>query len=137
MSTQQVPERVRTRAAGLAVVGTALHALFGLALFAGYAWYVPAAKRTFDQFGLRVGWLTADVVRVADWVADWRGQLVPLLGLFGALDFALIWLLARRGPFAAPLLWLVGVALLLVGAGALTTYAIEVPMAKLREGLAK
>ncbi len=131
-----LPERTRTRANGLAVVGTGLHVVLGLALFAGYVYYVPAAKKVFNEFGLTLPWITQSVLRLSSWVAEHQLALVLVIGLLAVIDFLVIWALGRRGMFSLPVLWIVVVALLLFGIGALTTYAIESTMTNLREGLA-
>ncbi len=132
-----IPERTRTRANGLAVVGTALHAILGLALFAGYVYYVPAAKKVFDEFGLKLPLVASNVIWLSDWVVEHQRLLVVVIGGCVVADFVVIWAIGRRGLFSLPVLWVLSVALLIVGTGAITTYAIESAMRQLREGLAR
>jgi type IV pilus assembly protein PilC len=127
-----------SRGFALAVVGTAVHAALALVLFAGYVVFVPRAKRTFDEFGLQLPWLTQTVVRLSNWIAEYWWATLPVFGLLGIADFALIRWLARRGGFSAPAaMWVAAVGLFLVGVGAVTLFAVEHPMMKLKEGLAK
>jgi type IV pilus assembly protein PilC len=127
-----------SRGFALAVVGTAVHAALVLALFAGYVVFVPRAKRTFDEFGLQLPWLTQTVIRLSNWIAEYWWATLPVFGLLGIADFALTRWLARRGGFSTPAaMWVVAVGLFLVGVGAVTVFAVQEPMIKLREGLAK
>jgi type II secretory pathway component PulF len=136
MSTTRPPDD-RERGYGLALVGTALHAALVLALLAGFVVFVPRAKRTFDEFGLQVPRLTQTVIRVSNWIAEYWWALVPLFGVLAVIDFLLILWLARRGRFSAPAAWVVAVGLFLVGVGAVVAFAVQEPMIRLREGLAK
>ncbi|MFM8275286.1 MAG: hypothetical protein ACKODX_23540 [Gemmata sp.] len=132
---QALPSETRTRALGLSAVGTTLHAVFGLALLVGYAAYVPAAKRAFDECGVRPPAVTQTVVRLSMWVADNWALLLPAGAAALAADFATTWALARRGRYAV--LWVVAVGVTLVALVGVTTCAAEVPLAKMRAGPAR
>jgi type II secretory pathway component PulF len=125
----------RTRGLGLAVFGALTHAGLALALFGLLVWYVPAAKRTFDEYGLALPLATQSVIRLSNWVAGHWWALGPFL-VFGAVgNFVLLRLLGREGRFG-PLVWIAGGTLVLGAAVALTVVTIELPMTKLREALA-
>lgn len=126
----------RTPGLTLAAAGTLLHAgqLFGL--FVLYVWYVPRSKKTFDEFGLALPWLTQTVVKFSNWVCEYWWTLVPVALFLGAGSFALTVILRKSG-WGAAVLWVAGVALVLLVPAAVAVYAIEFPMMKLREGLAR
>ena len=124
-----------TRGLVLAAIGTALHAGFVLSLFVLYIWFVPARKKTFDEFGLALPWLTQTVIRVSSWIAEYWWATVPLLAFLGVGNFGLLVWLGRHGLFAK--LWIAGVSLVLVALVVVTLGAMELPMMKLKEGLAK
>jgi hypothetical protein len=119
----------------VAVLGTLTHAGPALTLFGLLVWYVPAAKRTFDEYGLALPLATQSVIRLSNWVAAYWWALGPFL-VFGAVgDFVLLRLLGREGRFG-PLVWIAGGMLVLGAAAALTVVTIELPMTRLREALA-
>ncbi len=126
----------QTRGYGLAITGTVLHAALVLGLFVIYLVVVPSAKKTFDQFGLTLPWLTLTVIRVSNWVAEYWWSTVPVFLLAGAADFGLLAWLGVHTRIAA-VLWMVGFALVLSAMIGITLLGIELPMAKLKEGLAK
>ena len=125
-----------SRGFGLATFGTLAHAVLLLGLFVLYVVYVPSAKKTFDEFGMTLPWLTLSVIRLSNWVADNWWMLVPVLVFVGAADF---WMTAGLSAHnrSAAVLWVVSVGLALAAFAALTVFAIEMPMMKLREGLAR
>ncbi len=128
-------ERVERRHGyGFAAFGTLVHAGLVLALFVLYVVVVPAAKRTFDDFGVSLPWASLVVIRTSNWIAAHWWQMAPVIGLLGAADFWLLTALRSRGRRAA-LLWLVGVALVLAALVSVTGVAVELPMATLREAL--
>jgi type II secretory pathway component PulF len=133
MSTTQSPNSSPSFA--IATLGAMAHACLLLVLFALYVVYVPAAKKTFDEFGLTLPWLTLNVIRLSMWIAEYWWALAPAALVFGLADLSFLWVLSARSWRAsllgALLLSLVPVAL--IGA---TTFAIELPKAKLREALA-
>ncbi|MCE9566092.1 MAG: hypothetical protein K8U57_29070 [Planctomycetes bacterium] len=124
----------QTRGLRLPVLGTLLHAGFVFGLLVAYMSYVPDAKRTCDEFGLTLPWLTQTTFKLSMWVSDYWWTLVPVFAVFGVLDFVTIWWLGESGRFSQKA-WIVGVALLLGAIGTTTAVAIELPMMKLREGL--
>src|SRR5262249_22107231 len=130
MST--TPPTDQTRSLTLAVVGTLTHAGLVLGLFVVLIVFVPPAKRTFDEFGVTLPWVTQIVIRISNWVAEYWWTTVPVLLLLGACDFVLMAALSAHNRFGA-LVWLVSVALVLAALIALTQWAIESPITKLRE----
>lgn len=121
---------------GLAIASVVAHVGLLMAVFALYAFIVPAAKRKFDEFGLVLPWLTITVVRLSNWVAEYWWALVPTIPALGAADFGLTaWLSthSRRGALA----WVLCGSLALGSAVAVTTVAIELPSRKLNEALAR
>ena len=85
MSTAQPTGRPLSFA--LAGIGTHAVQLFGLLVL--YVSYVPRAKRTFDEFGMTLPWLTQSVIRLSNWVSEYWWTLVPVALILGAIDFAL------------------------------------------------
>jgi type II secretory pathway component PulF len=134
MST--TPPTDQTRGFALAALGTLAHAGLVLGLFVLYVVYVPAAKKTFDEFGMTLPWATQVAIRLSNWVAEYWWALVPVLLFLGAGDFGLLAGLSARSRLTA-WLWIAGVALALAVLAALTAFAIELPMMKLKEGLAR
>ena len=134
MST--APQTDQTRGFGLATVGTVVPAVLVLTLFVLYVVRVPSAKKTFDEFGLTLPWLTLSVIRVSNWVAEYWWSLGPVLLILGIGHFGLTAALGAHHRFAA-MLWVVGVALFLAALVGLTVFAIELPMMKLKAGLAR
>src|SRR5262249_1092174 len=126
----------QTRGFGLAIAGVVAHVGLVMALFALLAFIVPAAKRTFDEYGMSLPWITQSVIRVSNWVAAFWWALVPVMLLAGAADFGLLTVLGSRNRSAA-LLWIAFASLVLVFAIAVTVMAIELPREKLREGLGR
>lgn len=131
MSPTPPPERPL----GLAIMGTFGPAMLVLSLFVLYLVHVPAAKRTFDEYAMTLPWLTLKVVRISNWVAEYWWALVPVFAVLGAGNFALLVSLGRRSRSAARL-WIAGIALVLIGFAVVTIVAMELPMMKLRQGLA-
>jgi type II secretory pathway component PulF len=107
-----------------------------LALLVLYVSYVPAAKKTFDEYGVTLPLMTQAVIRVSNWLAGYWWALVPVLLLFGAADFGLLGLLRTRGRFTA-VKWVVFFSLVLGLLFAITAVAIELPRAKIRDALAR
>ena len=120
------------RSLRLPLLGALLHAGFAIGLLLMYVSYVPAAKRTFDEYGLSLPWTTVTVIKLSMWVSDKWWMLVPVFIVFGVLDFVAIWWFAEFGRFAQ-IAWVVGIVLVFGVVGTLTTVAIEMPMLKLRE----
>ena len=87
MST--TPPTDQTRGFGLATVGTVVAAVLVLTLFVLYVVRVPSAKKTFDEFGLALPWLTLSVIRVSNWVAEYWWSLAPVLLILGIGHFGL------------------------------------------------
>jgi type II secretory pathway component PulF len=135
MSTTPPPVD-RERSSGLAIVGTVLHGAMVLGLFVLYIASVPRAKKTFDEFGLTLPKVTQYIIRLSNWLAEYWWVLVPFLLLAGVANFLLIRSLGQRSRLL-PVLWVVFVALMLSAIGTMTLVALEIPMVKLREGLAK
>ena len=121
---------------GFAAAGTVFHAALVIALFVIMIGFVPNAKKTFDEFGLTLPWLTLTMIRVSNWVVEYWWALVPLLLILGAGDFGLTAAL-RTHNRTAMVLWNVAVSLVLIAAIAAALVAIELPMVKLKEGLAR
>lgn len=119
-----------------ATVGATVHAVLFLTLFVLYVEYVPAAKRTFDEFGLTLPWLTQSVIRLAMWVNDYWWVLVPMALVIGLADLGFLWLLSARG-WLTSLLAVLLIALIPLALIGVTTFAVESSKAALREGLAR
>lgn len=119
-----------------AALGTALHAALLCALLAMYVSYVPGARQTFYEYGLMLPWVSQTVVRLSIWVGDWWWALAPVGLVALAADFAVAWWFGRSNR-AAGTLWVVAVAATLGLFALLTVYAVEYPLMKLREGLAR
>ncbi len=134
MST--TPPTKPTRDLGLAIVGTLIPAMLVLSLLVLYVVRIPAAKKTFDEFGMTLPWLTLEVIRISNWVSEYWWAMLPVFGLLGAGNFGILSLLSRRSQTAARL-WVVGVALALIAPAVVTIWAMELPMMKLKQGLAK
>ncbi|MCI0703680.1 MAG: hypothetical protein L0241_21590 [Planctomycetia bacterium] len=125
-----------TRGFGLAIAGTILHMGLVLSLFVLYVMFVPAAKRTFDEFGLALPWLTQTVIRVSNWFAEYWWAMVPMILLLGVGNFVWLWWMSQHRRFIA-VLWIAGVSAVLVALVMITIGAIELPLMNLKEGLAK
>jgi type II secretory pathway component PulF len=117
-------------AAGTAVLAVLVLVLFGLLLF-----YVPSAKKTFDQYGMALPWATLTAIRASNWVAEYWWCAAPFFAMAGAGNFALLYLLGRQGR-VAPAILLAAEAIFFGALVALTVVSIELPMAKLQQGLA-
>lgn len=120
----------------VALVGDAVLAVLVLALFALLAFYVPGAKKTFDEFGMTLPWATQATVRVSHWVCEYWWCAALVLGPVAAGNFVLLYLLGRRGR-VLPALVTAGEVLLVGALIALVLVSILLPMAKLHEGLAR
>jgi type II secretory pathway component PulF len=124
----------------LAWVGTIAHAVLLLGLFVLYVVYVPSAKKTlkktFDEFGLTLHWLTLSVIRLSNWITEYWWALALVLVFVGAADFWMTAELSAHNRFAA-VLWVAGVGFALAAVAALTVFAIELSVTKLKEGLAR
>ncbi|VTS02418.1 General secretion pathway protein F OS=Candidatus Accumulibacter sp. BA-94 GN=epsF_4 PE=4 SV=1 [Gemmata massiliana] len=134
MSAQVLAEN-RTRGPGLAVFATALHAILLLILAVIYLVRVPAAKKTFDEFGMTLPLMTLSVIRLSNWLVECWWTLVPAIVLLGGLDFFVTWKLDRTSRISA-LAWVVCPVLLFSLVGGVTAFAIELPMTKLTNALA-
>jgi len=115
------------------LLGTAVHALL-IALLTINTLRVPAAKKTFDEFGLTLPWITQTYIQFSLWIGD---NIVPVtLAVFLLLftDFVLTQFLGRCNR-SAQLFWMIGIGLLLLVVGIFSVVAIELPIIKLKEGL--
>jgi type IV pilus assembly protein PilC len=130
------PGELQTRGTGLAVVGTMIPAALVLGLFVLLVTAVPGAKRRFDEFNLALPWLTLAVIRVSNWVAGNWWLLVPPLAALGVGNFVLLRELGRRNT-ALPVIWMTVVTLVVIALIVVTLLSVEIPMMRLREGLAK
>ncbi len=97
---------------------------------------VPRTKKTLDEFGLQLPWLTKYVLQFGMWFHDFWWLLVPLsLAALVAVCGGLAWL--RHGlRYRA----IVPTALLLIplfAANVIVAYALLLPTAKLAAGLSK
>jgi type II secretory pathway component PulF len=119
----------------LAGVGTAVLAVLVLILFGLLVFYVPGAKKTFDEYGMTLPEITRVAIRASHWVAEYWWCAAPFSAMVGAGNFALLYLLGRRGR-VAPAILLAAEAILLGALVTLTVVSIELPMAKLQQGLA-
>jgi type II secretory pathway component PulF len=126
----------QSRGFGFAAFGTLLHAAQLFALLVLYISYIPRSKKTFDEFGMTLPWFTQTVIKFSNWVSEYWWALVPVAMALGALDFALTVILRKRST-ATAILWIVGVVLVLFVPAAIALVAVELPMIKLREGLAR
>lgn len=126
----------QTQGFGLAWFTTFAHVTLLFGLFVLYVVYVPANKKTFDEYGLSLPWATQTAIRLSNWIAEYWWALVPMLVFVGVADF---WVTAGLSAHSRTLavVWMVGVALALAAVAALTVFAIELPMMKLKEGLAR
>jgi hypothetical protein len=134
MST--TPPTKRPPSLALAALGTLAHAGLVLVLFVLYVSVVPSAKKTFDEFGVQLPWLSLSVIRVSNWVCEYWWMLAPVVLGFGVADFGLLAALSTRSQGVA-LLGLVFVTLMLTSLIAVTTVALEIPKAKIKEGLSR
>lgn len=123
------------RGPGLAAFGTALHAVLLLILAVIYLVRVPAAKKTFDEFGMTLPLMTSGVIRLSNWLVEYWWTRVPAVGLLGWLDFVVIRGLDRTARLNA-LAWVVCPVVLFSLVGGVTAFAIELPMTKLTKALA-
>ncbi len=130
------PPNGRTWSVTLATVGVLTHAGLTLAIVVLYLGYVMAAKRTFDEFGLMLPWATQTVFRFGNSVAEYWWLLVFAAPLLAAIDFVTTAVIDARSRFVA-VMWTATVALALTTVVAVTVFAIELPRAKLKEGLAR
>ena len=119
---------------GLAIGGILAHAILVLVLFVLFVSTVPAAKKTFNEYGVALPWVTQSVIRLSNWIADYWFVLAPVVLLAGAADFAVVAVLRARSKRLS-MLWVVLVSLVLTSFIAVTTVALELPKATLREGL--
>ncbi|AMV23035.1 hypothetical protein VT84_01395 [Gemmata sp. SH-PL17] len=131
----QVPVESRTRGLGFAAFGTALHAVLLLILAVMYLVRVPAAKRTFDEFGMTLPWMTWGVIRLSTWLVECWWTLIPAVALLGWLDFVVIRGLSRTARLNA-IAWVVCPVVPFSLVGGITAFAIELPMTKLTKALA-
>jgi type IV pilus assembly protein PilC len=126
----------RAGGVGVAVVGTVVLAVLVLALFGMLVFYVPGAKKTFDEFGMTLPWATQTTIRASNWVAEYWLFAAPVVLLALGGNFALLESLGRRGR-VVPALLVAAEALWLGTVLTLVAVAILLPMAKLHEGLAR
>jgi hypothetical protein len=121
----------------LPLIGPAMHAALVMGLFVLYVGHVPAVKRTMDEYGVQLPWLTLTVIRISNWLAEYWWATVPPLVVAGVADYVLIRLLARGGRPLLPVLWVAAIGLLLSGVIVVTIYAVEEPLVMLKRGLEK
>jgi hypothetical protein len=133
MSTPAVPEP--KKGYNLALAGVILHAVL-IALIAFNLWRAPSVKQESDKFGLVLPSISLKAFQLADWFNENKVMASLALSLFVSIDLAL---LQTLGKYKRSQQWLgiTAIGLLLLGIGILLTVSIELPMIKLKEGLAR
>ena len=124
----------RYRLLGTAVWLTVLFAL-KMVLVVALVGFVPPAKRTFDEYGLKLPPLMQAVVPVSDVYAEHWSWLVPV-----GLIVILAGVVLGRHVFSRPwpgTLFAIACLLLLVAVVLLTANAVQLSYLKLEEGLSK
>lgn len=114
----------------LALVGTATTVVAAELLL-----YVPHQKRIFDEFGLRLPWVSKVVIQASTFLVAYWWAAVPLV----LATFCGTILLLRHafGSRTLGTVFAVGVLTLLTVAGLTIIIAMAMPMDELRRGLSK
>jgi hypothetical protein len=129
MSTAEDP--VPRRSPALAILGTLLHGILAAGLLVFFIKGVPAAKKTFDEYGMTLPLITLSVIRVSNWMADLWWAVVPLVPFAAVGDFLLLRFADRR----LSVWWFVAVTVVLFVLLAVAIGAIELSMMQLRAAL--
>jgi hypothetical protein len=133
ISMTTLAQTMPTREFKFAALGTLLHGLL-IALFAVNIWRIPVAKRTFDEFGLTLPWITQTYIHFFLWVSNNFALTTLAVLLLLCSDFFLTHFLGRYNR-SAQLRWTIGIGFLLLVLECFSIASIELPMIKLREGI--
>lgn len=126
MSTREpIPPTAGSR---LALLGTALHGVLLVGLFVVYVVYVPGARKTCDEFGLTLSERALSAIKLSNWVSDNWWLVLPAFAPAAVANVLVIRALGRGGTRRAPLLWILGVAAVLVAFAAATVLTMEQAM---------
>jgi hypothetical protein len=129
-STSSVDEQAT--GISLAVVGIILHAILVVVLFAYCDARIPNAKKAFAQARFNLPPLSEAVIRSSEWVDRHAVMVIAAVILMGIIDFLLIRWLSRDGPFSVrAVVWVVALAVGLIGLGFIVVYSVEVPWTEL------
>jgi len=124
--------------ARLAITGTAIHLGLVSCLFVEFVSYVPGAKRTFDEFGVTLPWLTLVVIRKSNWISEYWWTLVPIVFLFTITQYAVLAFTDKdSNRVGLKVCWIAAIAVLLAAPALATAYAIEAPLLMVREAMAR
>ena len=126
----------RSRGFLLAAYGTAFHAVLLSVVLAYSQFRVPAAQRTFDEFGMSLALLGLKVIGLSAWIAEHMPTFAPFLPLLPVAGFGLALGLGRC-CLSIQKVWVYGVALVLIVAVAAHLVGIELPLMKLRDAVVK
>lgn len=128
MSTTEEP--LPRRSLVLPILGTLLHAILAAGLLAFFM-RVPAVKKMFDEYGMTLPWMSIQVIRVANGLAEFGWTLAMLLPFAIAGDFLLLRYADRR----TSLTWFAVATVVLFVILGVSVFAIEWPMMKLRNAI--
>lgn len=74
-----------------ALAGAVVHACFWLAIIALHVTFMPALKKTFDDYGMRLPWLTETVIRCFLFLDVYPLAVVGVLAVLVVVDAAVLY----------------------------------------------
>ncbi len=127
-----------TRHLWVAIIGTTIHLVSVAGLFVMYLTYIPRMKKFFDEFGLTLSWLTLNVIRISIWVCEYWWALMPIALLALIAQYAVLAYADRHSKrIVLKILWVVGIAAMLLAVAIVSFLSIQQTMIKLQEGLSR
>jgi type II secretory pathway component PulF len=116
--------------------GVIVHALLWLSLAIGMMTLVPAYKREFNEYQMKLPWMTEKLIATSDWFANYWYIFAFMFIPFCVVDSAILFLTWRtpwsRGLSVYWFLVAAAVPLLLMG---ISCFGVGLPHLKLLEGL--
>ncbi len=117
------------------VWGVGVPFLLWACLCAGLVFVVPAYKRTFMDFGMRLPAGAEATIAIADWVANYWYVLILSVPFLFAPDVVIVLLLWGSGHRTLGRLWSALMIAMPIVAAVLVAVSIYLPWAKLHEAL--
>ena len=117
------------------LIGTTIHLGLTACLFLVYVIYIPGVKKYFDEYGLVLPQLTLSLIRLSNWLAEYWWTVAPIALLVAIVEYVVLSIAGQKTGFNVS--WIVAVALVLALLLGATVYAMELPMQKVTEGLAR